>query len=217
MIKKGLALGVLMLLSPALAYASPGLTVTSGSINIELPVTLVDPNSCDGNTDPCWVGYLFGPGDLFDPSQTGGAHYNGDELSQFGTNNIDIDWGSAYGPGTQPEGVYHVYIFNDNLGVGSYSTCYQMSGAGSATAEADCLQLFSDNSISPSYTYASTYPADSPADDALGVNGTLSTGFSGLGTVMGVVFGAILVGFIALLGLGFGFRKLKKYVLGRPF
>lgn len=41
--------------------------------------------------------------------------------------------------------------------------------------------------------------------------------FSDVGTVLALVVGAVLATAIALIGLGFGYRKLKKYVTGGKF
>jgi len=45
----------------------------------------------------------------------------------------------------------------------------------------------------------------------------ISTMFTDIGTVMGVVIGAVLAVAVALLGLGFGYRKVKRYVTGNKF
>jgi len=45
----------------------------------------------------------------------------------------------------------------------------------------------------------------------------LSTAFSNTGTIMVSVIGVVLVGLVALLGLGFGVRHLRKYITGRKF
>lgn len=45
----------------------------------------------------------------------------------------------------------------------------------------------------------------------------LSTLFTNTGTVMTAVIGTILIGLVALLGLGFGVRHLRKYITGRKF
>jgi len=41
--------------------------------------------------------------------------------------------------------------------------------------------------------------------------------FSDTGVILVATIGVILAGAVALLGLGFGFRHLKKYVTGRKF
>lgn len=41
--------------------------------------------------------------------------------------------------------------------------------------------------------------------------------FSDTGTVLTAVIAVILTGLIALLGLGFGVRHLRKYITGRKF
>jgi len=45
----------------------------------------------------------------------------------------------------------------------------------------------------------------------------LTTAFTNTGTILGVVIAVVLVGLIALLGLGFGVRHLRKYITGRKF
>lgn len=45
----------------------------------------------------------------------------------------------------------------------------------------------------------------------------LATAFSNTGTILTSVVGVVLVGLIALLGLGFGIRHLRKYITGRKF
>jgi len=45
----------------------------------------------------------------------------------------------------------------------------------------------------------------------------LSTAFSDTGTILVAVIGVVLTGLVALLGLGFGVRHLKKYITGRKF
>jgi len=45
----------------------------------------------------------------------------------------------------------------------------------------------------------------------------LTTLFSNTGTVLTATIGVVLVGLIALLGLGFGVRHLRKYITGRKF
>jgi len=46
---------------------------------------------------------------------------------------------------------------------------------------------------------------------------SISTMFSDTGTVLAAVIGTVLVGLVALLGLGFGVRHLRKYITGRKF
>jgi len=46
---------------------------------------------------------------------------------------------------------------------------------------------------------------------------TLTTAYADTGTILVVVIAAIVTGLIALLGLGFGIRHLKKYITGRKF
>lgn len=45
----------------------------------------------------------------------------------------------------------------------------------------------------------------------------LSTLFTNTGTIVAVVIATVLVGLVALLGLGFGVRHLRKYITGRKF
>jgi len=46
---------------------------------------------------------------------------------------------------------------------------------------------------------------------------TLATAFTDTGTILAVVIATVVVGLVALLGLGFGVRHLKKYITGRKF
>jgi len=46
---------------------------------------------------------------------------------------------------------------------------------------------------------------------------SLTTAFSDTGTILALVIGAVLVALVALLGLGFGVRHLRKYITGRKF
>jgi len=41
--------------------------------------------------------------------------------------------------------------------------------------------------------------------------------FTDTGTILTAVIGVILAGLIALLGLGFGVRHVRKYITGRKF
>jgi len=45
----------------------------------------------------------------------------------------------------------------------------------------------------------------------------LTSMFTQVGTVMALVIAAIITTTVALLGLGFGVRHLKKYVTGKKF
>jgi len=45
----------------------------------------------------------------------------------------------------------------------------------------------------------------------------LATMFTDSGTLIAIVVAAVVVGLVALLGLGFGIRHLKKYITGRKF
>jgi len=46
---------------------------------------------------------------------------------------------------------------------------------------------------------------------------TLTTAFTDTGTILTIVVAAVVTGLVALLGLGFGVRHLKKYITGRKF
>lgn len=52
---------------------------------------------------------------------------------------------------------------------------------------------------------------------AASTTAALGTVFTDTGTILTAVIGVILAGLIALLGLGFGVRHLRKYVTGRKF
>jgi len=45
----------------------------------------------------------------------------------------------------------------------------------------------------------------------------LATLYANTGTIVAVVIATVLVGLVALLGLGFGVRHLRKYITGRKF
>jgi len=45
----------------------------------------------------------------------------------------------------------------------------------------------------------------------------LTTAFTNTGTILTLVIATVLVGLIALMGLGFGVRHLRKYISGRKF
>jgi len=45
----------------------------------------------------------------------------------------------------------------------------------------------------------------------------LATLYTNTGSILVVVIATILVGLVALLGLGFGVRHLRKYITGRKF
>lgn len=47
--------------------------------------------------------------------------------------------------------------------------------------------------------------------------GAISTMFTDTGTVLSASIAVVLVGMVALLGLGFAVRHLKKYITGRKF
>jgi len=47
--------------------------------------------------------------------------------------------------------------------------------------------------------------------------GVLTTAFTNTGTILTTVIGTVVVALIALLGLGFGIRHLRKYITGRKF
>lgn len=52
---------------------------------------------------------------------------------------------------------------------------------------------------------------------AASTTGALSTAFTDTGTILAAVIGVILAGLVALLGLGFGVRHVRKYITGRKF
>jgi len=45
----------------------------------------------------------------------------------------------------------------------------------------------------------------------------LNTAYTGTGTILLSVIGTVMIALIALLGLGFGVRHLRKYITGRKF
>jgi len=53
--------------------------------------------------------------------------------------------------------------------------------------------------------------------DATSTVAALSSMFTDTGTILAAVIGVILAGLIALLGLGFGVRHVRKYITGRKF
>jgi len=50
--------------------------------------------------------------------------------------------------------------------------------------------------------------------NALFITNTLSSNFVSLGTILAIVVGSVVVGLVALLGLGFGIRRLAWYITG---
>lgn len=46
---------------------------------------------------------------------------------------------------------------------------------------------------------------------------TLATSFTDTGTIVALVLASVVVGLIALMGLGFGIRHLRKYITGKKF
>jgi len=46
---------------------------------------------------------------------------------------------------------------------------------------------------------------------------SLAAAYSGAGTLLGNTVDVVLIALVALLGLGFGVRHLKKYITGRKF
>lgn len=52
---------------------------------------------------------------------------------------------------------------------------------------------------------------------AASVASALTDNYSSLGGTMAVVIAAVVLGIVALLGLGFGIRYLRKYITGRKF
>jgi len=53
--------------------------------------------------------------------------------------------------------------------------------------------------------------------DVASSTSALTTAFGNIGVIFAVAITAILVAWAALVGLGFGLRKAKKYVTGRHF
>jgi len=47
--------------------------------------------------------------------------------------------------------------------------------------------------------------------------GTLSTAFTDTGTILLLVLATIVTAVVALMGLGYGIRHLRRYVTGRKF
>jgi len=52
---------------------------------------------------------------------------------------------------------------------------------------------------------------------AASTTAAMATAFTDTGTILVATIATILAGAVALLGLGFAFRHLKKYVTGRKF
>jgi len=46
---------------------------------------------------------------------------------------------------------------------------------------------------------------------------TLTQSFTDTGTLVALVLAAVVTGVIALMGLGYGIRHLRKYITGRKF
>lgn len=53
--------------------------------------------------------------------------------------------------------------------------------------------------------------------DATSTLAALGVAYADTGTEVTYIVGVILLGLVALLGLGFGVRHLRKYVTGRKF
>lgn len=53
--------------------------------------------------------------------------------------------------------------------------------------------------------------------NAASTTGALGTAFTDTGTILTYTIPVILVGMVALMGLGFGVRHLRKYITGRKF
>jgi len=182
--------------------------------------SLVSEASCTGGQPHCYVGYFFGPNNLGLFLGGGGEIYDGMDINSAGGS---YDIGAGASPNPPASGDYHAIVVdeedNGEAVLGTLEAqCDFMSGAGYTggnSAYQDCLSWLTANGVTPVESGTFTYPL--ATTDPLGVNGTLSTGFFGLGQVLGVVFASILVGFIALLGLGFGWRYIKKYITGRTF
>jgi len=52
---------------------------------------------------------------------------------------------------------------------------------------------------------------------AASTTSALASVFVDTGTILAAVIGVILAGTVALLGLGFGVRHVRKYITGRKF
>jgi len=52
---------------------------------------------------------------------------------------------------------------------------------------------------------------------AASTTATLASAFTDTGTILTAVIGVIVAALIALLGLGFGIRHVRKYITGRKF
>jgi len=52
--------------------------------------------------------------------------------------------------------------------------------------------------------------------DITSATSNLTSAFNGVGEILSVVFGGVLVGLIALIGLGYGVRKLYKTIFNYP-
>jgi len=52
---------------------------------------------------------------------------------------------------------------------------------------------------------------------AASTTATLATAYTDTGTILTSVIAAVVVGLIALLGLGFGVRHVRKYITGQKF
>jgi len=53
--------------------------------------------------------------------------------------------------------------------------------------------------------------------DAASTSAQLTTAFSSTGVILLLVISTVLVAVVALLGLGFGVRHLRRYITGRKF
>jgi len=53
--------------------------------------------------------------------------------------------------------------------------------------------------------------------DVSSTTGVIASMFSDTGTILTAVIGTVVAAIVALLGLGFAIRHLKKYVTGRKF
>jgi len=52
---------------------------------------------------------------------------------------------------------------------------------------------------------------------AASTTAVIATAFSDTGTILTATIATVVVGIVALLGLGFAIRHLKKYITGRKF
>jgi len=53
--------------------------------------------------------------------------------------------------------------------------------------------------------------------DVASTTATIATAFADTGTILTATVGVVVTGIVALLGLGFAIRHLRKYITGRKF